>query len=126
MSDQGSDTSDVLLLHQRALSRWDNEGGAGPCGPLANPASAEVSPPVPKMGEAELVTLHIRVIGLENLVIALLATASDRQLELAREIACYITPRPNFTQHPLTTRAAAHMVDIIERATRFRSGERSE
>ena len=126
MSDQGSDTFDVLLLHQRALSRWDNEGGAGPCGPLANPSSAEFCPPVPKMGEAELVTLHIRVIGLENLVIALLATASDGQLRLARDMSSYITPRPGFTQHPLTTSAASHMVDLIERATRFRSGERSE
>jgi len=75
------------------------------------------------MGEAELVALHIRVIGLENLVIALLATASDGQLELAREMSSYITPRPGFTQHPPTTRAASHMVDLIERATRFRSGE---
>jgi len=123
MSDQGSDKSDALRLHKRALSRWDNEGGAGPCGPLANPASAEVSPSVPKMGEAELVALHIRVIGLENLVIALLATASDGQLRLAREMSSYISPRPGFTQHPLTTSAASHMVDLIERATRFRGSK---
>ena len=38
---------------------------------------------------AELVQLRIRVIALENLVIALLAEASDRQLDLAREMAAY-------------------------------------
>jgi hypothetical protein len=57
------------------------------------PTSAEDQIPVPKMANAELVALHIRVIALENLVIALLAGASDRQLELARDMAPYIAPR---------------------------------
>jgi hypothetical protein len=33
MPDQKLDLSDALQLHQNALSRWDNEGGAGPHGP---------------------------------------------------------------------------------------------
>jgi hypothetical protein len=42
MSRQGSDPPNEPLPHQRALSRWDNEGGAGPCGPqMADPTSAE-------------------------------------------------------------------------------------
>ena len=126
MSRQGPDPPNESLPHQRALSRWDNEGGAGPCGPqMADPTSAEDQIPVPKMANAELVALHIRVIALENLVIALLAGASDRQLELARDMAPYIAPRPGFTDHPLTTHAAAHMIDLVERASRFRSGEPS-
>ena len=44
---------------------------------------------------------------------------------LAREMAPYISPRPGSTPHPLTTRAADHMVDLVERASRFRSGEPS-
>jgi hypothetical protein len=32
-------------------------------------------------------------------------------------------PRPGFTQHPLTIRAVAHMVDLAERATHFRDLE---
>jgi hypothetical protein len=75
---------------------------------------------MPELTNAELVQLRIRVIALENLVIALLAEASDRQLELAREMAAYISPRPGFTQHPLTIHAAAHMVDLVERAGQFR------
>jgi len=67
----------------------------------------------------ELVHLRVRVIALENLVIALLAQASDRQLELVREMAAYISPRPGFTQHPLTVHAAAQMIHIVERAGRF-------
>lgn len=45
---------------------------------------------------------------------------SDRQVETAREMAAYISPRPGFTQHPLTVHAAAHMIDLVERADRFR------
>jgi hypothetical protein len=57
------------------------------------------------MTNAELVALRIRVIALENLLISLLSTSSDHQLEVAREMAWYISPRPGFTQHPLTIRA---------------------
>jgi len=120
MPRENSDTSSDLNQRQRALARWDNEGGAGPDGP------ATVSPertPVPELTNAELVTSRIRVIALENLMISLLATASDDQLRLAREMAGYISPRPGFTQHPLTIHAAAHMVDLVERADHFRDFE---
>lgn len=66
--------------------------------------------------------LHIRVIALENLVIALLATASDEQRSVAREMSGYISPRPGFTPHPLTLHAADHMTDLIDRAARFGTG----
>lgn len=109
-----------LLQRQRALSRWDNEGGAEAGGPQVSPMPGEDPAPVPDMANAELVQLHKRVIALENLVIALLATASDRQLQLSREMAAHISPRPGFTQHPLTTHAAFHMIDLVERAGHFR------
>ena len=121
MSEQGSDPSDAELLRQRTLSRWDNEGGAGPDGPQAEMAAAGNQVPMPSNDAAEVGALHIRIIALENLVISLLATASDQQLEQAREMARYISPRPGFTHHPLTTHAAAHMVDLVERASRFRT-----
>lgn len=123
MSRQGSDPSDASLQRQRSLSRWDNEGGAGPNGPETAPTLTEDQIPTPENDPAELGALHIRVIALENLVISLLATASDRQLELAREMASYIAPRPGFTHHPLTTHAAAHMIDLVERASRFRGSD---
>ena len=91
----------------QALSRWDNEGGAIPVGPFVNPASGEEPIDIPELTNAELVALRIRVIALENLLISLLSTASDHQLEVAREMAGYISPRPGFTQHPLTIHAAA-------------------
>jgi hypothetical protein len=77
-------------------------------------------PSIPELTNAELVALRVRVIALENLMIALLATGSDQQLELAREMAGYISPRPGFTHHPLTMHAAAHMIDLVERSSRFR------
>jgi hypothetical protein len=102
---------------QTALSRWDSEGGAGPGGSQEGLSNCH---DVPELTDAELVQLRIRVIALENLVIAFLAEASDRQLQVAREMAAYISPRPGFTQHPLTVHAAAHMIDLVDRAGRFR------
>lgn len=121
MSEQGSNPSDAELLRQWTLSRWDNEGGAGPDGPQAETAAAENQVLMPSNDAAEVGALHVRIIALENLVVSLLATASDEQLEQAREMARYISPRPGFTHHPLTTHAAAHMVDLVERALRFRN-----
>jgi hypothetical protein len=122
MPRENSDTSSDSNQRQRALARWDNEGGAGPDGPAAASPDNERAP-VPELTNAELVTLRIRVIALENLMISLLATASDQQLQLVREMAGYISPRPGFTQHPLTIHAAAHMVDLVERANHFRDVE---
>ena len=121
MSDQDADPADPSMLRQRSLSRWDNEGGGEPSGPQVDSTSVEDRVPMPENNAAELGALHIRVIALENLVISLLATASDQQIEQARDMARYISPRSGFTHHPLTTHAAAHMVDLVERASRFHS-----
>ena len=121
MPDSKSDVPDPSQLRQLAVSRWDNEGGAMP--DLARDARihANEQSVVPELTNAELVQLRIRVIALENLVIALLAEASDRQLDLAREMASYISPRPGFTQHSLTIHAAAQMINLVERAKHFQS-----
>lgn len=95
------------LLRRKALSRWDNEGGT-----CADDPHAEV----PELTDAELVHLRVRVIALENLVLTLLAEGTDRQRELAREMAAYILPRPGATPHPLTIRASHHMTDMLDRA----------
>jgi hypothetical protein len=114
---------DHLQQRQMALSTWDNEGGAGPCGPQNAQISADVQFDVPELTNAELVQLRVRVIALENLVISLLAEASDRQLDLAREMAAFISPRPGFTHHPLTIHAATQMTDLVERAGHFRAAK---
>jgi hypothetical protein len=80
-----------------ALSRWDNEGGAGPRRLQEDLTSPDARPEVSDPTNAELVQLRIRVIALENLLIALLAHVSDRQLDLASEMAAYISPRPGYT-----------------------------
>jgi hypothetical protein len=103
---------------REALSRWDNEGGAA--GAVGDLAADKEQIPAPEMSNADIVTLRVRVIALENLLVSLLATASNEQLELAREMAGYISPRPGFTDHPLTIHAAARMIDLIERSSRFR------
>lgn len=75
---------------------------------------------VPPLTNAELVQLQIRVIALENLVIALLARACESQLDLARDMAAHISPRPGFTPHRLTIHAAAEMISLVDRASKFR------
>ena len=111
MSRQSSNSDDDAKQRHRALSRWDNEGWAGPDGDQI---------PVPEITNSELVLLRVRVIALENLIISLLAAASDQQLALAREMAGYISPRTNIPHHPLTTRAATHMIDLVELAATWK------
>jgi hypothetical protein len=103
-----------------ALSRWDNEGGARRDGPEQGRTAVKAPPNIPNLIDAELIQLRIRVIALENIMITLLAEGSDRQLQLSREMAAYISPRPGFTPHLLTKLAAAHMVDLVERAVHYR------
>src|SRR6476659_2250558 len=119
MSDCKPDPVDPSPRRQAALSRWDNEGGAGPSH-RESLTSGEVQSDVPELTNAELVQLRVRVIALENLVISLLAEAPDRQLDLAREMAAFILPRRGFTHHPLTIHAATHMIDLVDRAGHFR------
>ena len=99
----------------RTLSRWDNEGGA--IAAVAHETRADV----PHKANTELVLLRVRVIALENLLIAVLAEGSDRQRQAAREMADAISPRAASTQHPLTIRAAQHMTDLVDRAARVRA-----
>lgn len=111
--DGKADVQNRLRQHQIALSVWDNEGGRV-CRRRA------VQTDVPFMVNTELTQLRIRVIALENLVTALLAEKSDRQLDLAREMAAYISPRLGYTLHPLTINAAAQMIRLVERAGHVR------
>ena len=41
-------------------------------------------------------------------------------LELFGKWRAYILTRPGFTRHPLTIRAAAHMIDLVHRGEHFR------
>jgi hypothetical protein len=102
-------------LRQQALARWDSEGGSTPPSDAMGAATSSVPP----LTNAELVQLQVRVIALENLVLALLAEASDAQRELVRDMATYISPRPGFTRHPLTLHAATQMLHVVERARHF-------
>ena len=120
MPKQSPNMPNASDLRMKALSRWDNEGGAGPDGSQEHSLAVDPSK-VPQLSNAELVQLQVRVIALENLMIMLLAEGFDRQLELAREMAAYISPRPGFTHYPLTTQAAAHMVDLVDRGIHYRS-----
>lgn len=102
-------------LRWRALSRWEDEGGALTSG------TYEQSADIPDLTNAELVHLRIRLIALENLMIAVLAEGSDQQRQVACDMANFISPRSGFTHHPLTVKAADHMTDLVHRAVHFRT-----
>lgn len=120
MPDEPSHSTDLEELRLGAILRWENEGGSGPASAQTTDAADAVRGQAPPLTNAELSQLHIRVIALEGLVAALLTEASDRQLALTREMADYISPRPGFTHHALTLRAANQMSHLVDRARRFR------
>ena len=107
---------DATQRLQRALRRWENEGGSQSDDAPHHPASPY--PSVPELTNAELVQLQVRVIALENLVLALLADASSEQLERVREIGASTFPRPG-VEHRLTILAAAQMEHLTRRAMRL-------
>jgi hypothetical protein len=124
MSDQDIQSIDAAQHRDQPLARWANEGGSDNGYRAADLASGRGDVDMPPIGDTQIGLLHIRVIALENLVIALLATASGPQLDLARDMARTIEPRIGSAPHPLTIRAAARLTDLIERSARFCNGVR--
>lgn len=117
-SDNGFDPARAKTL-ERAVMRWENEGGAtGDQDPDTLRATI-----VGKVGDAEAVNIRVRLIALENIVVALLASGTQDSLELVREMAQYILPRSDATPHRLTTEAARNMLAIVERAQHCRCGK---
>lgn len=116
-----SNTSADPQSQQLLLSKWDDEGGAGRCGPQESTAHPVEDRTIPDLTNTELVQLRVRVIALENLVTALLSDAPASQHALVRAMAAQISPRAGVTPHPLTIQAAAHMNEIVDRAIHYRS-----
>lgn len=95
-------------------------GTAVPASDTPGPSRSESPPDAPPaLTDAEVVQLRIRVIALENLVIALLTSAPDAASDRARRLARYIVPRPGFTPHRATIHAANQMTHLVERARRL-------
>lgn len=121
MPDKKPNSVTDLDQYKMALSRWETDGGAESHRPQEISISGGVQSEIPELTNAELVQLRIRVIALENIVISLLAKASDTQLDFAREMAAFISPRQGYTHHPLTIHAATQMINLVDRAGHFRS-----
>ncbi len=119
MSDPKTELAERARLLAKAVSRWDNEGGAGEGGRVHAPVG-NVQTDVPPLTNAELVQLQIRVIALENLLAVLLSEASEHQLALARDMAAYISPRSGSTPHRLTIHAAARMISLVDNVAHLR------
>jgi len=102
---------------EAALSRWESEGGARsqrmPSGQTQQAALAQSM-------NTQLEHLGVRTIAMENLLITMLAQATEQHLELCREVAAFISARPGFAQHPGTIDAADQMVHLLRRAQRLR------
>jgi hypothetical protein len=108
------------VIHQRVIGRWENEGGSVSSlehqgSPQENRATV-----AGEIGDAEAANIRVRLIAIENVIVALLANAPDDRLELIREMAEFISPRPGTTPHRLTIEAAHNMLAIVERAEHYR------
>lgn len=105
--------------HDRAIGRWENEGGA-----FTGLHQHRTPTVAGEIGDAAGGNLRVRLIALENLVVALLAGGPESQSELVREMAAYISPRPGATPHRLTVEAARNMLALLERAAHYKSLDR--
>ena len=76
--------------YRRAIGRWENEGGFAEGWSHPKQAATVAG----EIGDAEDRNIRVRLIALENLVVALLAEAPESQSERVREMARYILPRP--------------------------------
>lgn len=103
-------------VHDRAIGRWENEGGA-----FTGLHQHQTPTVAGEIGDAEAGNLKVRLIALENLVVALLAGAPESQSALVREMAAYISPRPGATPHRLTIEAARNMLALVERAAHYKA-----
>ena len=110
-----------LRAHDGSIGRWENEGGDTP-----GLHPHERGSVVGEIGDVEDGNLRVRLIALENIVVALLAGAPKRQSELVRELAEYISPRPGTTPHRLTIEAAHNMTALVERAARYKALEQEK
>lgn len=112
MTDKAPLSASAVELRQQALSRWDNEGGAQ----AGNGVSAFPAKVTTALTDVELVHLRVRVIALENIVIAMLAIGGPRQQKLASELAEIIRPREGTVSHPLTIEAANIIDGLVQRS----------
>ena len=119
MPDPSANNLERAQILKKAVSRWENEGGCPVSADPDQPSSWDDNEDkVPPLTNAELVQLQIRVIALENLVVSLLADASDKQLARVRDIAASIFPRPG-VEHRLTVQATAQMEHLTQRSLRL-------
>lgn len=103
-------------MQTSAIERRENEGGPEHASPHSETASTVAG----EIGNAEEGNIRVRLIALENLVVALLAGGSETQLEAIREMASFILPLEGKTNHRLTIEAARNMVALVERADHFK------
>ena len=105
-----------LRAHDGAIGRWENEGGD-----TAGLHQHDRGSVVGDIGDVEDGNLRVRLIALENIVVALLAGSPDSQSTLVRQMAGYISPKPGVTPHRLTLEAARNMIALVERAAQYKA-----
>jgi hypothetical protein len=107
-------------IHRRAIARWENDGGTASDWQHAPNGTRKQATVLGAIGDAETVNIRVRLIAIENIIVALLAEAPDERLDLIREMAEFISPRAGMTPHRLTIEAAHNMLAIVERAEHYR------
>lgn len=78
--------------------------------------------PTPTPADIAIARLRIRMEALEHLVIILLADTKSRDVDTVRELLNNIPFWTDPSHNAESTRAAAHMIGLVERSDRLRSG----
>lgn len=99
-----------------AFSIWESEGGGHT--QWMQSQSAPHSD-VPQPIDTEVEHFRIQMIAMKNLLITMLAHASERQLELGDQMAAFISARPGFIHHPRTVAAVTPTTHPVHRARYF-------
>ncbi|MEO8936230.1 MAG: hypothetical protein ABI277_15255 [Burkholderiaceae bacterium] len=119
MTDKKPVNSAAVQQLPTPLSKRGNDGGA----PRQADPEIAVSDEDPPLSNTDLVQLRIRVVALENLMLAVLAEGTEAQSALAKEMVGNILPRDGYTPHPITIHAAQQMLHLVERASRIKRSE---
>ena len=102
-------------FHGRTIAQSINDAGT-----LNDQSHQDQATVAGKIGDAERGNIKVRLIALENLVVALLASAPASQSEIVSEMAKFISPRSGNVPHRLTIEAARNMLALVERAAHYR------
>ena len=122
--------SDALKLDRRGISTTQGTApathevtvGVKYAEPYHAAPTVNGTAPKPTLADTEIGRLRFRMEALEHLVIILLADTKSRDVDAVRELLNETAFWTDPSHNAESRRAAAHMIRLVERSDRMRSG----